>query len=838
VSLIPGTHLGPYEILAPLGSGGMGEVYRARDPKLNRSIAIKILPQTTAGDTERRVRFEREAQSVAAFNHPNIVTIHSVEEADGVLFLTMELVEGKPLSELIVKGGLPLARILPLAIPLADAVSAAHQKGITHRDLKPANVMITPDGRVKVLDFGLAKLVEPSPLATDVTALPTGVVTGEGRIVGTVAYMSPEQAEGKPVDHRSDIFSLGVMLYEMATGERPFKGETPASTISSVLRDTPRSITELNQALPRDLALIVRRCLAKNPEQRTQSAKDVRNQLEDLQHAVDSGELIAPAPTVVVARGRSFWRVAAAFVAVALLGAVGTWMLTRSRVQETPVVTDVARLTHDAGLSEWPTWSPDDSLLAFASNRNGNFDIYVRRLEGGQEVDVTNNASENFQPAFSPDGNSIAFVSTRASRTRMVKIGGRETQQSRTYGGDVWVVPTLGGQARRLAPDGNFPVWHPAAQKVAYVSGPEAHRSILEVPSAGGMPHTVLASAASSWEIARVRYSPHASWITFDTADNEIFIVPLAGGRPRKLVNGFSHEWEPSGKHLYYAVRDSGGGTRLQSIGIDERTGNITGQTSTIGLMTGVLKDLAVSHKSQQLALTETEGSMNLSRLPLAVGGGAPAGAEEVLSAGQVVDGEPSVSPDGQKIAYVSNRLGHDQIWVLHLDSKRMEVLQPASEDVSIVGPVWHPDGRRLIALRVFADGKLSLWWMAADGSDAEELTSPPGFYNNAEGWPIAPDGRKIVYAADVNGHSQLFEFDLSTRHARQLTVSTDDKFSAIFSPDGRWSCTRPTPTGLTSCGESRLAVVRPSRSRKATTVSGTCSIHRMGVGCISSQTT
>src|SRR5262245_2896408 len=184
----------------------MGEVYRAHDPKLNRAIAIKVLPETTAADPDRRARFEREAQSIAALNHPNIVTIHSVEEADGVLFLTMELVDGKPLDSLIVTGGLPLTRILTLAIPLADAVSAAHQKGITHRDLKPANVMVTTDGRVKVLDFGLAKLVEPQTLAAEVTALPT-VLTGEGRIVGTVAYMSPEQAEGKPVDHRADIFS-------------------------------------------------------------------------------------------------------------------------------------------------------------------------------------------------------------------------------------------------------------------------------------------------------------------------------------------------------------------------------------------------------------------------------------------------------------------------------------------------------------------------------------------------------------------------------------------------------------------------------------------------------
>jgi serine/threonine protein kinase len=208
MALSLGMRIGPYEILAPIGSGGMGEVYQARDPKLNRTIAIKVLPETTAADPERRARFEREAQSIAALNHPNIVTIFSVEEADGVLFLTMEYLEGKPLGEVIVKGGLPLTKILNLAIPLADAISAAHQKGITHRDLKPANVMVTTDGRAKVLDFGLAKLIEASPVEAGVTGLRTGVLTGEGLIVGTVAYMSPEQAEGKPIDHRSDIFSL------------------------------------------------------------------------------------------------------------------------------------------------------------------------------------------------------------------------------------------------------------------------------------------------------------------------------------------------------------------------------------------------------------------------------------------------------------------------------------------------------------------------------------------------------------------------------------------------------------------------------------------------------
>jgi serine/threonine-protein kinase len=295
-----GTRLGPYEIQAPLGSGGMGEVYRAHDPKLKRDVAIKVLPQHTAADPDRRARFEREAQSIAALNHPNIVTIHSVEDADGVLFLTMELVDGQPLDALIVKGGLPLARILALAIPLADAVSAAHQKGITHRDLKPANVMVTTDGRLKVLDFGLAKLVEGPAEAghyvPDLTTSPTiasSPLTREGRIVGTVAYMSPEQAEGKPIDHRSDIFSLGVMLYELATGERPFTGDTSVSLLSSIIRDAPRQATELRPALPRELSRIIKQCLVKDPEYRYQSAKDIRNELRALQQESQSGELDA-----------------------------------------------------------------------------------------------------------------------------------------------------------------------------------------------------------------------------------------------------------------------------------------------------------------------------------------------------------------------------------------------------------------------------------------------------------------------------------------------------------------------------------------------------------------
>ena len=296
MALSAGTRLGAYEIVALLGAGGMGEVYRAHDPRLGRDVAIKVLPAAFSADPERLRRFEQEARAVAALSHANIVTIHSVEEADGNRFITMELVEGEPLSNLIQPGGLPPDRLVAVAIPLADALAAAHAKGITHRDLKPANIMVGPDCRVTVLDFGLAKLQVSAPGAGAATALPTADLTREGRIVGTVAYMSPEQAEGKPIDHRSDLFSLGVILYEMATGRRPFTGETSMSIMSSILRDTPPSITDLKGTLPRELGRIIRRALTKDAERRYQTAKDLRNELEDLKREIESRPVVPVIP--------------------------------------------------------------------------------------------------------------------------------------------------------------------------------------------------------------------------------------------------------------------------------------------------------------------------------------------------------------------------------------------------------------------------------------------------------------------------------------------------------------------------------------------------------------
>jgi serine/threonine protein kinase/Flp pilus assembly protein TadD len=279
--LSPGTRLGPFEIVAPLGAGGMGEVYRARDTRLGREVAIKVLPQDVASDPDRLIRFEREARTVAALNHPNIVVLHSIEEDRGTRFLAMELVEGQTLDRVLVAGGLPLAKVLDLAIPLADALVAAHGRGVVHRDLKPGNVMVTREGRVKVLDFGLAKPTSEVPsLHATQAATVAAPISDVGQVMGTVPYMAPEQLRGEPVDARADLFALGIILYELVTGRRPFAGATSAEVGSAILRDTPPPVQTLRGDLPPDLGRVIGRCLEKDPERRVQTAKDVRNELE------------------------------------------------------------------------------------------------------------------------------------------------------------------------------------------------------------------------------------------------------------------------------------------------------------------------------------------------------------------------------------------------------------------------------------------------------------------------------------------------------------------------------------------------------------------------------
>jgi Tol biopolymer transport system component len=788
VTLTAGARLGPFEIVAPLGAGGMGEVYRARDTRLGREVAIKVLPESFLADPDRRARFDREARLLAALNHPNVAAVYGLEELGTGRSLVLELVDGETLAERLAAGPLRVRDALDVMRQIAEALQAAHRQGIVHRDLKPANVKITPAEKVKVLDFGLAKALAPETGSSDLSLSPTATrdATLQGVILGTAAYMSPEQARGKTLDERTDVWSFGCVFYETLTGRKAFDGETFSDVVAGILEREP-DWNALPAAVPAKVRDLLRRCLQKDRDRRLHAIADARIEIDEaIAASVDATSAYLPMVTAV---GRRVSVPALAIVALAsaLFAGLGTWaFLRRGTGEHRPALTSVTPLTHDPGISEWPTWSPDGSLLAFASNRSGNFEIYVRRVEGGQEVNVTDDKGEDFQPAFSPSGDSVAFVSTRSSRSGMIKIGSAFGFEFRTFGGDVWVAPALGGRARKLAANGNFPAWNSDGRRVAFVSGRERHRSILEVPAEGGPPRTLLASGEAIREIIRVAYSPSGSWVSFESAptgsETEIYLMSARGSSPNRLVLGTGHAWDASASRIYFLTRDPTGGTRLLSADVDEATGRLRGEPRTVGLMTGILRDLAVSRDGRRLALSEVEGAMNLTRLPLAAGGGAPGGPEEELSSGRVIDRYPVYSPDGTRIAFASDRLGPEQVWVMDLATRKSERIELAGRDLGVNLPTWTRDGRHLVVTRSFPNAAASMWIAAADGSEAREFLKDS---TSGAGQTFSPDGKSLVYSRPVAGVQQLYRLDVATHRSSELTTSPGDKLNATWSPDG-----------------------------------------------------
>jgi eukaryotic-like serine/threonine-protein kinase len=784
----PGDVLSHYRLIEKIGEGGMGLVYGALDTTLNRKVAIKLLPDAFAEDPERLARLEREAKMLASLNHPNIAAIHGLDRDGGVRFLVLELVPGQTLADRVASGPLPLRETLELGWQIAEALEAAHEKGIVHRDLKPANIKVTPEGKVKLLDFGLAKAFESERPASHPHDSPTLTSDGTraGVIAGTAAYMSPEQARGKPLDKRTDIWSFGCVLFEALAGRQTFQGETVSDCIARILERDP-DWKALPSSTPPRVVDLLKRCLQKDVRQRLRDTGDARIEIEEILRA-PSGD--AGAASRVLEPSKSppaLWSLAATAVVFVLAGVlVGRWVLPRaaSHPEDRPELVEVARLTHDPGLSEWPTWSPDGNLLAFASNRSGNFEIYIRRVEGGQEVNVTSNPAQDFQPAFSPDGNRIAFISTRASRTGMIRIGSSFGLEFRTYGGDLWVAPALGGQAQRLALDANYPAWNPEGGRIAYVTGPESHRSIIEVATDGGSPKTLLSSDQSTWEIVRLQYSPGGHWLSLESAEGLVLLMPASGGTPRKLIDAWSHVWDGSGRRLYSLGRARLGGTRVESVEIDEASGRIGGPPRTLGLMTGILRDLAVARDGQHLAVSESEWSLNLTLQPLDRDGAGVSGPEEILSGGQVIDHYPAFSPDGRRIAFGSDRLGPMEVWIMDLDTRQQHRLQLPGSDMAVNQSYWSHDGRQLLVTRYNSPDQHALWLAAVDGSHAEELIPP---MEGLGGGPFSPDGRSFLFTAVKDNRQQVFIYDLGSRKARQMTSSAGEKFEAAWSPDGRF---------------------------------------------------
>ena len=400
---------------------------------------------------------------------------------------------------------------------------------------------------------------------------------------------------------------------------------------------------------------------------------------------------------------------------------------------------------------------------------------------------MTNEPGQDIQPAFSPDGNSIAFISTRSSRTGLIRIGGTLARNVRTYGGDLWVAPALGGSARRLASDANSPVWKPDGQSVIYVSGTESHRTIMEVPARGGAPRALLGGEQSTWEWNRISCSADGRWISLEDQLAGILLMPSAGGKPHPVVpNGFGHAWDASSR-LYFVTANPQGGTALQFVAIDSNEGILRGVPHTIGLVTGSLWEAAASGNGLRIAASEEEASRHLTRLALTPGGASPSGGEEPLSAGRVIDGYPAVSPDNRQVAYVSDILGHSEVWILDLETRQRRRLQLPGDDITQTGPAWMPDGRHIVLSRLMDVNVATNWLVAVDGSGAEEILTRTAY--EGVGWLLAPtkDAKSVLYPAkDDNGVQQIHSVDLASRKSTRITKDPGNKFDIVISPDGK----------------------------------------------------
>jgi len=728
MSLAPGSHIGPYEVISVLGAGGMGEVYKAHDPRLGRDVAIKILPSAAAADLERRARFEREARAVAALNHPNIVTIHAVEEAEGVPFFTMEYVEGRTLAQTIPSRGLPLDELLRIAIPLTDAVGAAHQRGILHRDLKPANVMLTADGRVKVLDFGLAKLRE-ALIQADGGAQTTAEATGEGRILGTVAYMSPEQAEGKPLDQRSDVFSLGILLYEMATGQRPFKGDTSVSVISAILKDTPGSVTDLRPDLPRDLARILKHALSKDPEHRYQSAKDLRNDLETLKEDLDSGEVagtVARSAGAQVGGRRRLVAAGVLFVAVAL-AAVGTWWAFRLLAPAQPAP-PAKRLFEEFTLKQLTTEpisdrvvavSPDGRYVAYAFVEGGREGLRVRQVEPPATVQVVPPDDARYNGvAFTPDGNRLYYSAYAKGGTALATL---------------YEVPVLGGTPRRLVEDVDSAVtFSPDAARFAFMRGLPNVGVALMVANADGTGERALVVRPKAFIIFTCAWSPNGRTIAAAAYDEgariAIFAVDAATGAvtrvgARQWDEVESLAWERDGRALIVAATDRAVADAMQLWEVTVPDGSLRRITTDIA---GYRRVIFTADGRTLVALrSEWRGT-------LWVG--------------------PSAHPDRvERIASVPNRVSSQ--WRIG----------------------WTPDGRILHTATV--SGNPDVWAVRPDGSDVRQLTTSPGSDRAAV---AAPDGRYIVFLSDRDGRDRIWRMEPDGGRQTPLTEGPEDHHPVV----------------------------------------------------------
>ncbi|MBI3694326.1 MAG: serine/threonine-protein kinase [Acidobacteria bacterium] len=775
-----GQTLGHYRIESKLGAGGMGVVYKARDTRLDRAVAIKVLSAEGLADPERRRRFVQEAKAASALNHPNIITIHAIDTVDGMDFIVMEYVPGKSLDRVIPRRGLPLGDALHYAIEIADALAAAQAAGIVHRDLKPGNIMVSDTGRVKVLDFGLAKLVEPVEADEFASTKTMQALTEEGVIVGTAAYMSPEQAEGKPVDARSDIFSFGSVLYEMVTGRRPFQGETRLATLTAILHQEPKPVAEVAEGVPPELERIITYCLRKDRQRRLQHMDDIKIALEGLNADSDSGKLAQPAAGPRTRPRRLGWLMAAGAVLVAAGAGAALWL---GRSKEPAAPAPLMRLTSDTGLTTDPALSPDGKLVAYASDRAGgeNLDIWVKQVEGGVPLRLTSDPADESEPSFSPDGNRIVFRSERD-------------------GGGIYTIPALGGEPRLIAKGGRSPRFSPDGARIAFVTGQVGrgggHRfGLFVIPSMGGTPQELVTEKTGA---ASPVWSPDGRFILFSTgpfspddwgivssepgAAAAVSVLPLATLKKSGLADVVPYEWPARNRVLFVAA--SGDGAHIFEAALSPPTGmtkewrvDATPKRLTFGTGMDDRHSLASAMSgagARRLAFASLARNENVWSVDLDTNRPGPGGKPRRLTQEPGFQISPSASRDGTKLAFISHAAHNDDIWLLDLKTGKRLLL--STKVSSKRGLILHPDGSR-VAYTDVGDG--ASYAISTSGGAPEKL------YKGTWFWDWSADHTRILHLE--SGKSVAMVLNLQTGKSGIFLDSRADLGVFRLSPDNRW---------------------------------------------------
>jgi serine/threonine protein kinase len=765
MALAPGTKLGPYEIVAPLGAGGMGEVYRARDSRLDRTVAIKILPSQFSSDPVRRQRFEREAKTISSLNHPHICVLHDIGNQHGIDYLVMECVEGETLAKRLEKGALPVEQVLKYGAQIADALDKAHRSGVVHRDLKPGNIMLTPSG-AKLLDFGLAK---PSALPVSVATLTAAAtqpapMTQEGTIVGTFQYMSPEQIEGKELDGRSDIFSLGAVLYEMLTGKRAFEGRSQLSIASAILEKDPAPISSSKPLTPPGLDHGIRRCLAKDPDERWQAARDLALELKWITEGASQTD--ASRAVVRPRRRREWvaWGLAAVFVAVSLTTFVAYQRLAGT---STPVL--VADIAPPKGtqfnflVNGPPAISPDGRALVFpARDANGKSHLWLRSL-GGSSVQPLPGTEDSGSPFWSPDSTRIGYSADRKLKAIELSSGHVVTLNDELVG--------EGGSWSELG-------------TVLFVG----NQGIYQVPASGGPTVLVLRKDTSKYAfLFAPRFLPDGKHFLYQAANpgsaGDAYFASLDGKENRLLLQGSSRIVYASGFLLYSH------GTALVAQPFEPGRGQLTGTARPIvdqvqqwafdsffdASQNGVLiyEPTTREPAETQLALLDRSGK----RLAFI---GVPA-----------IHYDLRFSPDGRRLAS-SAGAPKSEMWVDDLErGVRMRLTFDPDTDNGV--PVWSPDGSRLLfsTLRGSKAG-VGIFQKASSGAGGEELllaSDRPDREAWATDW--SRDGRFVLFSrGDMANSSEADVWVLPLTGERKPILflhAAAAAYDAQFSPDGRW---------------------------------------------------